>query len=228
MGYHPIQGNYGDDSYGECGVPVARRFLMPNQGDKLGQMKFYYSFEFANVHFVMLSSEHDFSNNSVQYKWLVNDLESVDRSITPFLVVTAHRPMWCSQNCSGCMGNWNSGDWNVSLLMQNSMEELLYQYKVDLFIAGHYHSYQRTCALFQGKCVDDGIVHITVGTAGFAPDYSGQFVQTPWSEKWWFGWGFLLIDTKTNLNEMSISLVDSQNLNATIIDQVVIQRKEFY
>lgn len=73
-------------------------------------------------------------------------------------------PMYCSENYEG--------DWNVTIGMrvcphfcllesqftsqpflalccpQDAFEALLYQNKVDLFVAGHYHSYER-CALFQ-------------------------------------------------------------------------------
>ena len=45
----------------------------------------------------MLSTEHDFSPNSTQYQWLEADLKKVDRRITPWLVVSGHRPMYLSQ-----------------------------------------------------------------------------------------------------------------------------------
>lgn len=31
-----------------------------------------------------------------QYNWLVQDLEAVDRDVTPFIVLLGHRPMYCS------------------------------------------------------------------------------------------------------------------------------------
>ena len=46
---------------------------------------------------VMLSTEHDYRPGSAQYKWLENDLKSVDRSKTPFVMVGGHRPMYCSE-----------------------------------------------------------------------------------------------------------------------------------
>ena len=33
----------------------------------------------------------DFEPGSVQYQWMENDLASVNRSVTPFVIFTAHR-----------------------------------------------------------------------------------------------------------------------------------------
>ena len=38
-----------------------------------------------------ISSEHDITEGSEQYAWLAADLAAVDRSVTPWVVVTAHR-----------------------------------------------------------------------------------------------------------------------------------------
>lgn len=40
-----------------------------------------------------VSSEHDIEPGSRQHLWLDADLAAVDRSITPWVIVTAHRPM---------------------------------------------------------------------------------------------------------------------------------------
>jgi len=34
-GFHPIWGNYGNDSGGECGVPMFYRYHMPDNGNSL-------------------------------------------------------------------------------------------------------------------------------------------------------------------------------------------------
>jgi hypothetical protein len=38
-----------------------------------------------------ISSEHDITEGSEQYAWLAADLAAVNRSVTPWVVVTAHR-----------------------------------------------------------------------------------------------------------------------------------------
>ena len=50
--------------------------------------------------------------------------------------------------------------------MQHLFEDLLYKYRVDLALWAHYHSYERTCAVYKNDCVHDGITHIIIGTAG--------------------------------------------------------------
>ena len=74
----------GNDSGGECGVATARRFIMPgayldaakqeaaNHGSSINS-PFWYSFDYGSVHFVMLSTEHDVTPGSHQYRvsnWL--------------------------------------------------------------------------------------------------------------------------------------------------------------
>ena len=50
------------------------------------------------VHYVMMSTEHDYSPGSRQYKWLDNDLSSVNRKITPWVIIAGHRAMYCSES----------------------------------------------------------------------------------------------------------------------------------
>lgn len=87
LGFHPSWGNYGDDSRGECAVPMVNRFHMPESGFGL----FWYSFDIGNVHVLQMSTEHDYSPGSKQYEWMAQDLKSVDRTKTPFVILTGHR-----------------------------------------------------------------------------------------------------------------------------------------
>ena len=56
-----------------------------------------YSFDYGSVHFIMMSTEHDYRPASRQYVWLENDLKKVDRAKTPWVVLGGHRPMYSSQ-----------------------------------------------------------------------------------------------------------------------------------
>lgn len=51
----------------------------------------WHSFNYGSVHIAMLSTEHDMLPGSDQYNWLQDDLESVDRSVTPWVIVGGHR-----------------------------------------------------------------------------------------------------------------------------------------
>ena len=106
-----------------------------------------YSFDFGNTHIIQFSSEHDYTPGSEQYKWLESDLKKVNRASTPFVIVTSHRPMYNSENYQS--------DYTVELYIREYLEPLLETYYVDLFLAGHYHSYERTCKVLKEVCHDD-------------------------------------------------------------------------
>ena len=75
-----------DDAVG-AGTGVSRRRRVEHNPP------FWYSFDYASVHFVMLSSEHDLGSSSSQAAWLEADLAAADRCATPWVVVGIHRPM---------------------------------------------------------------------------------------------------------------------------------------
>lgn len=49
-------------------------------------------------------------------------------------------------------------DYAVCEGMQRAFEDLLLEYKVDVALYGHYHSYQRTCKVYKNECVPNGLV----------------------------------------------------------------------
>lgn len=97
---------------------------MPDNGNSL----FWYSYDFGLVHMIMMSTEHDFSPDSTQYRWLEDDLKKVDRNLTPWVVLGGHRPMYNSV--------WYDSDYKVAVHMQKLFEDLLYKYKVFQFFSG--------------------------------------------------------------------------------------------
>ena len=65
------------------------------------QFHLRYSYDFGLVHFIMMSTEHNFEPNSRQYKWLENDLKKIDRKKTPWVIFGGHRAMYASQDEHG-------------------------------------------------------------------------------------------------------------------------------
>jgi hypothetical protein len=63
-----------------------------------GIRNLWYSYEYGPVHFIVMSSEHNFLEDSEQYNWLVNDMMNVDRTRTPWLIFMGHRPMYTSSD----------------------------------------------------------------------------------------------------------------------------------
>ncbi|KAK9283452.1 hypothetical protein L1049_011696 [Liquidambar formosana] len=161
------------DSGGECGVAYETYFPMPTEAKD----KPWYSIEQASVHFTVMSTEHDWTENSKQYEWMKKDMASVDRSKTPWLIFTGHRPMYSS--AGGLLG--------VDDHFVQAVEPLLLANEVDLALFGHVHNYERTCAVYQKECKampvkdENGIdtynnnnysapVQAVIGMAGFTLD----------------------------------------------------------
>ncbi|KAI9170523.1 hypothetical protein LWI28_029193 [Acer negundo] len=126
------------DSGGECGVPYETYFPMPTPAKD----KPWYSIEQGPVHFTVISTEHNWFAKSEQYEWMKKDMASVNRSKTPWLVFTGHRPMYTS----------TQGLLNVDINFVKDVEPLLLKHKVDLALFGHVHNYERTCSIYKRKC----------------------------------------------------------------------------
>jgi hypothetical protein len=84
----------GTDSGGECGVAYEVRYPMPTPG----RDQPWYSFDYGSVHFVFMSSEHNFTIGGTQWQWIEADLRKVDRTKTPWIIFSGHRPMYIDSN----------------------------------------------------------------------------------------------------------------------------------
>jgi len=125
----------------------------------------FYSHDYGLVKFIALSSEIFFTKPWMiveQRKWLESELEKVDRSITPWVVVHAHRPAYCScdKDCDA-----------TSSTIRIGFEETFHKYGVDLFIAGHEHNYERMYDVYKNETTKSTInppatIHIVTGNAG--------------------------------------------------------------
>ena len=204
-GFHPSWGNYGHDSGGECGVPVRYRFHMPDNGNSV----YWYSFEYGPVHFTFISTEHNFTTGSVQYKWIEKDLESTDRHKTPWLIVVGHRPMYTSEKYPS--------DYEVSLHLQSDgLEYLFHKYQVDLALWGHYHSYERTCRVYKQRCGETGTVNIVIGAAGAVLDSVGQY-PVNWSKHLEMNYGYGRV---TVANGSALLWEYIRNVDSVVADSV--------
>ncbi|XP_021750857.1 probable inactive purple acid phosphatase 27 [Chenopodium quinoa] len=198
------------DSGGECGVPYESYFQMPTSLKD----KPWYSIEQGPVHFTVISTEHKWTPGSEQYNWMKSDMASVNRTRTPWLIFNGHRPMYTSAK---------SALVSVDLLFVTFVEPLLLQNKVDLVLFGHVHNYERTCALYKGKCkakpVKDanGVdtfnnsnyaapVQAVIGMAGFTLDEFSP-IAPDWSLKRISKFGYSRIHAKRE--ELNFEFVDS-------------------
>jgi hypothetical protein len=167
--YDPEWGNFGNDSGGECGVAVSRRFIMPGADASnnltrqapAANSPFWYSFDYGTVHFTVISTEHDLQPGSEQYEWVEEDLRRVDRCSTPWLIVGMHRPMYVPHP--------HKSNRIVGEHLRRNLEDMFMHYEVDMVFSGHVHSYSRTCHVNNEECTTEGysgIHHMTIGSGG--------------------------------------------------------------
>ncbi|EGC32331.1 hypothetical protein DICPUDRAFT_38536 [Dictyostelium purpureum] len=164
--FDPSWANYGTDSGGECGVPFSKRFHMTGAEDYSRNL--WFSYDNGPIHFTVMSAEHDFLPGSPQYEWLYNDLAKVDRSVTPWLVFSGHRPMYTSALAEDGIGMING--------LRDAIEPLFEKFDVNLALWGHVHIYERTCGIYNFTCAEndnEGTVHVVIGMAG-------NTYQVPW------------------------------------------------
>lgn len=198
------------DSLGECAVPYYS-LLRPPQEDP---RKLWYSTDMGPVHFVQLSTEQLVSPGSEQYQFLQNDLRSINRSTTPWVIVGWHRPQYVNQpNFSNV-----TGDSTVAERLLNDVEPLFGEYQVDVVLSGHIHRYTRSCPVLKGTCVGyhadgsaRGPVHLMTGNAGTLGQYYSYIEKPSWLEKeiFDFGYGELEISKTT----LTFSLITHPSKN---------------
>eukprot|EP00986_Skeletonema_menzelii_P011528 scaffold5949_cov150-Skeletonema_menzelii.AAC.4 len=171
--FHPSWGGHGfHDEGGECGVPFAKRFAAPDNGNSV----FWYSFEQSLMHTIMLSSEHNMTKGSDQFKFLEADLSGINRTVTPWVVVELHRPMYNNEEY------WTQDA--IGIAMRDEIEKLLHLHQVDLVMSGHYHTYLRSCdGLYQEKCSSGGPQYVTVGTGGAPLDRHEVLIPNHYTKK---------------------------------------------
>ncbi|KAJ5691850.1 hypothetical protein N7462_001273 [Penicillium macrosclerotiorum] len=156
---------------------------------------FWYSFEYGMAHIVMINTETDFPDapdgvdgsasldsgpfgtSGQQLNFLKADLASVDRTVTPWLIVAGHRP-WYS----------TGGSNNICDTCQEAFEDLFYTYGVDLGVFGHVHNSQRFLPVVNGTADANGMndpkapMYIVAGGAGNIEGLSSVGIKPSYTE----------------------------------------------
>ncbi|CAK8992480.1 unnamed protein product [Durusdinium trenchii] len=194
------------------------RFTMPGAAASNGNL--WYSFDYGGVHFMTFSTEHHLN---IQLPFIKADLEiaSANRETVPWIVVFAHKPLYCSTN--------DYYDCEIhSLYLRKELEPLFQAYQVDLFLGGHLHNYERTWPVVQNVTVaksysnPKATVHAVIGNAGDSEGLTNRWEECPdWSviRQASLGYARLHFESSTKLN---FDLIDS--VNRSVIDTFTIER----
>lgn len=126
----PSNGNHDN-----LGIYYLGHFALPQEKSpgETAEGEEWYSFDYGNAHFVMLSSEGG-AQLDAQAKFLKEDLSKVDRAKVPWVFVVFHRaPYTC--------GDQHQKD---SVAPRTKWQPIFDEHAVDLVFTGHVHNYQRS------------------------------------------------------------------------------------
>lgn len=113
--------------------------------------RYYFSFDYANVHVSVLDQYTPYTPGSAQYTWLENDLAT---STKPWKIILLHEPGWTAYPITGGHSN------NVTV--QNVIQPLCLKHDVQFVISAHNHYYSRADV--------NNVMHVTTAGGG-APQY---------------------------------------------------------
>lgn len=167
------------------------RFTMP---DRNTSHNLWYSLDKPPVKFININSESFYYSFQVptiknMINYINSTLKGVNRSKFPWVIVSAHRPMYCSSNNTDDCTRWRTDKVRIAL------EDMFYDNNVSIYMSAHEHSYERICPIYNGKCQEDSIgnrtfyynelrnpIHIVNGGSGNREGNSG-FISSPeyWS-----------------------------------------------
>ncbi len=111
--------------------------------NKFKRKKPYYSIDYGMTHLIVLDDNRGFLKNE-QLNWLIGDFK--EHQGYKWIIVLAHKPLY------------SGAHWGVRKKLISQLEPLFKKYRVNMFIASHYHSYERLSA--------DGITYIVSGGGG--------------------------------------------------------------
>ena len=199
---------------------------------KMAQPPFWFSFDYGMVHVVMFDTETDFPDApdapggsahldqgpfgsiNQQLQFLNADLQSVDRTVTPWVIVAGHRPWYTNGDDAGCGP------------CQTAFEDIFYKYGVDLAAFGHVHNLQRFVPIYNGTVDPAGLnnpkapMYTVIGGPG---NIEGHSETTPittgnaFAYNDTFGFGALTFHNKTHLEVNFYNSVDGSVLDNSML-----------
>jgi predicted phosphodiesterase len=111
----------------------------------------YYSFDYGDIHFLVLDTQNSYTVGSAQYNFASTDLSTTTQR---WKIVVAHIPGYTAGGSGAHVEDPNMIAMSVNLFVPNG---------VDLVLNGHNHFYQRSQV--------SGLNHVVIGSAG-APLYT--------------------------------------------------------
>jgi len=162
----------------------------------------YYSFNYENIHFTVISTELPYEEGSEQYDFVNNDLSKVSSDPNIDWIIMYYHSLAYTSPADIGKGNRAEKD------LRDIYHPLLEKYEIDLVLQAHNHNYQRSYPILYNNenskypiitesdnndyYDPKGIIFATVGTGG-ASIYP-LTGQSPYIAKQHEGFGFLNVD----------------------------------
>lgn len=177
--YYPAVGNHDVDA-----TKFWIHFALPNNGK-------WYSVEEEGIHFIVLDSNSRIDINSMQYKWLEDDLNSITDK-NKFIIAIFHHPLFSTS----IREEYEKG-------LKSVLIPLFEKYGVDIVFSGHAHNYERSRY--------NNIYYIVTGGGG--GPLRVQITKSPYSEKFVSAYHFCLLthvgnQVKVTAYDVDLNILD--------------------
>ncbi|CAK9855171.1 unnamed protein product [Sphagnum jensenii] len=153
------------------------RFPIPYQASN-STSPLWYSIKRGSAHIIVLSSYSAYGNFTPQWGWLQTEFSTVNRNVTPWLIVLLHCP-WYNSSAA----NYMQGE-----SMPVVFEYMFVTNQVDAVFAGHVHAYERTYPvsntlynITNGLCIPQlnpqASTYIVIGDGGNREGQASTFTE---------------------------------------------------
>lgn len=163
---YPTMGNH--DYRANAGRPYLDVFMLPANNPAKSER--YYSFDYANAHFVCIDSVLPIGGikEQEQFRWLKKDLASTHK---PWKFVFAHYPPYSNSRHGSDME------------LRKRYSPLFEKYSVDMMFSGHDHNYQRTVPTNTSSPDNKGVIYVVTGGGGAGLYEVGRNEWTAFAQK---------------------------------------------
>jgi hypothetical protein len=226
MPYMVTLGNHEIGIIGALNLTIGyvHRFMLPGSHSlSLDYENLFYSWNYGSVHFISIDTESVLDVAGMTQKqvtWIEQDLQAVDRTRYPWVVVYGHRPFYCSNTGPDCN--------EMAVLLRNALEDVLYKYQVNLVLEAHRHNYERMWPTYKETPTfsynePQAPVYILNGAGGNREGLTTADVLQSYSAKFVSKWGYGLI-TVHNQTVLDYDFYDADT--GEVLDHVSIIRAQ--
>ena len=196
MPYMVSQGNH---EIGNTIYHYRKRFTMPGGNDNM-----WYTFNYGKAHFLAYTTEPAFYQSATgnylmakQLEFIKNDLQKLNRTEYPWLIIYNHRPYYCTPSYNNSLyfkedpiqlGVQHDVEFTTcqtaATMLRDMHEDMWYNNKVDVVITAHVHYYERFGPMYKNENKGCNVttnnycqgakapIYLVVGAAGNRESYA--------------------------------------------------------